>query len=174
MNRQTVAQLDQPAAQSALRRPLVDRGVHVSVDAIRIAASATGGHPHMIQLVGFHAWDHARQPDQEITSDDLRAGIATAENTITTHLFEPMWRSLSDKDREFATAMSQDDVESKIGTLAERCRVSSSYAGVYRQRLIAAGVATPSRYGYLRFAQPVMRDWIRAHRVEGGPEGGSG
>ncbi|WP_423922293.1 AAA family ATPase [Candidatus Poriferisodalis sp.] len=174
MNRQTVAQLDQPAAQSALRRPLVDRGVHVSADAIRIAASATGGHPYMIQLVGFHAWEHARQPDREITVDDLRAGIATAENTIVTHLFEPMWRSLSDKDREFAIAMSQDDSESKLGTLADRCHVSSNYAGVYRQRLIDAGIAAPSRHGYLRFAQPVMRDWIRTRRVEGGTEPGSG
>jgi DNA-binding Lrp family transcriptional regulator len=70
---------------------------------------------------------------------------------------------LSDVDRTYLLAMAQDQGPSSTGQIAKRLGVSAHYASVYRGRLIDAGVIEATRYGYVDFAIPYLREYLREH-----------
>lgn len=60
-------------------------------------------------------------------------------------MIAPGWKTLSDVDRRFLLAMARDDGPSTLAAIAMRLGCDSNYAGVYRHRLIKAGmIAVPS------------------------------
>ena len=61
---------------------------------------------------------------------------------------------LSDVDRRFLLAMAQDDGESRLADVAGRLGVDVNYAGVYRQRLIRAGMIASTGRGPHRSRAP--------------------
>lgn len=115
----------------------------------------------MIQLVGFHTWKAAAKPANGITSEETSAGIAEAERRIGRLVFAPTWKGLSDVDRRFLLAMARGDSSTRLSTIAERLGVDTNYAGVYRHRLIQAGMVAPAGHGRVDFAHHATRDWIR-------------
>lgn len=115
----------------------------------------------MIQLVGFHAWKAADDPSAGITSTETSTGIAEAERRIGRLVFAPTWKGLSDVDRRFLLAMARDEAASALSRIAERLGVDANYAGVYRHRLIQAGMITPAGHGRVDFAHHATRGWIR-------------
>ena len=83
------------------------------------------------------------------------------ERRIGRMVFAPTWRTLSEVDRRFLLAMAQDDAESKLTDIADRLGVDTSYAGVYRQRLLRAGMIRPAGWGRITLAHHAARDWLR-------------
>ena len=47
--------------------------------------------------------------------------------------------------------------------LARRLDVETGYIGVYRRRLIEAGMIEPAGYGGVDFALPYLREYLRDH-----------
>ncbi|MXW96506.1 MAG: hypothetical protein F4110_15225 [Acidimicrobiaceae bacterium] len=58
--------------------------------------------------------------------------------------------------------MATDDGESRLSEAAGRLDVDVGYAGVYRQRLIRAGMIVSTGRGRIDLAHHAARDWIRA------------
>jgi DNA-binding IscR family transcriptional regulator len=58
--------------------------------------------------------------------------------------------------------MAQDGGPSSTRRLAERLGVSPQYLATYRNRLLTADLVVTPRRGYLDYAIPYMREYLRA------------
>ena len=126
-----------------------------------------GGYPFLLQLVGAQTWRvHPTEP--EITVEDATLGVARARRRLGTLIHEPALSGASDIDKSFLLAMAQDDGPSKMADIQERLDVNANYASQYRLRLIAAELIYPERHGYVDFALPHLREYLREHAAAGG------
>ena len=160
-SRYDIDQLDLEATHLAIAKPIEDRGASIQPVALDKAVAATSGYAFMVQLVGFHSWDAASEPMSEITADNVAVGIDKAQKRIGRLVLAPTWNGLSDVDRRFLFAMAQDDGESSLTDIATRLDVDTNYAGVYRRRLIRAGMIVSTGRGRIDLSHYVARSWIR-------------
>ncbi|MDE0474100.1 MAG: ATP-binding protein [Gammaproteobacteria bacterium] len=168
-SRYDIDRLNPQATRRAIAEPISQHGRSIDSAALDRAVAATSGYAFMVQLVGFHSWQaDANSPD--ITDEHVAAGIAEAQRRIGRMVFAPTWRTLSDVDRRFLLAMAQDDAESKLTDIADRLGATAGYAGVYRQRLLRAGMILPAGWGRITLAHHAARDWLREQDPSHGPE----
>ena len=153
--------LDPPAAWTALAEPVRQRGGRMAPDAVEHAAAVSQGYPFMVQLVGFHAWDAASDPTSALTLEEVVAGSETARRQMGQLVIAPMWRDVSEGSHRFLAAMALDDGPSRTSDIAARLGVSREYVGVYRRRLMKAGMVAAAGHGRLDFALGPAREWIR-------------
>ncbi|WP_448058907.1 ATP-binding protein [Cellulomonas hominis] len=145
----------------ALRTTIMDEGRTIDDDALDEATKATGGYPFMIQLVGYHVWRKATGARIDLAA--AREGVPAARKRLGSLVHETALADLSDVDRTYLVAMAQDAGPSSTGAIARRLGVTPYYASTYRGRLIAAGVIEPTRHGYVDFAIPYLREYLREH-----------
>ena len=167
-SRYDIDRLSPRATRRALAAPISEHGRSVDAAALDRAVVATSGYAFMIQLVGFHSWQ-AEVASPHITPEHVATGIAEAQRRIGRMVLAPTWRTLSDVDRQFLLAMAQDDGESKLADIADRLGVNTSYAGVYRHRLIRAGMIRPAGRGRVTLAHHAARDWLREQDPQPAP-----
>ena len=146
----------------ALREPIEATGRRVSNEALSVMAEGTRGYPFLIQLVGAHTWRLQRAED-EISVEDAQRGVANALRRLGSLIYEPALADTSAIDRTFLLAMAQDDEPSKMADIQRRLGVDVRYASQYRLRLIAAELIEPARHGYVDFALPYLREYLREH-----------
>lgn len=168
-SRYDIDRLDPQATRRAIAEPINEHGRSIDAAALDRAVAATSGYAFMIQLVGFHSWQ-AEVATPHITPEHVATGITEAQRRIGRMVLAPTWRTLSDVDRRFLLAMAQDDGESKLADIAERLGVTAGYAGVYRHRLIRAGMIRPAGRGRVTLAHHAARDWLREQDPQPGPE----
>ncbi|MGB7980465.1 MAG: AAA family ATPase [Candidatus Nanopelagicales bacterium] len=149
------------AVRDALHTTITHEGRTITEDALRAATNATGGYPFMIQLVGYHVW--RKTTGHHIDLDAVHAGIPAARKRLGSTVHATALADLSAVDRTYLLAMSHDDGESSTGEIARRLHETPYYASVYRARLIDAGVIEPTRRGYVDFAIPYLREYLREH-----------
>lgn len=159
-SRYDIDRLSPQATRRAIAAPISDHGRSIDTAALDRAVAATSGYAFMIQLVGFHSWQ-ADVADAHITVEHVVAGIAEAQRRIGRMVLAPTWKTLSEVDRRFLLAMATDGGESKLADIAERLGVTTSYAGVYRSRLIRAGMILAAGRGRVTLAHHAARDWLR-------------
>lgn len=150
--------------KAALRTTITDSGRTITDAALDAAAQATGGYPFMIQLVGYHVWRKASS--DTIDEAAVALGIPAARKRLGSTVHATALADLSDVDRTYLLAMAQDDGPSRTGVIAKRLRVSDSYAQVYRGRLLDAGMIETTRRGYVDFAIPYLREYLREHAAQ--------
>ncbi len=159
--RYEVGFLDHAAARTALAEPIRQRGGRMSPEAIEHAVEAAGGYPFMVQLVGFHSWEAAAEPDTAVTVSDAVEGAQVAQQHIGQLVIAPLWRDQPDSARRFLIAMAHDDSESQLADIARRMDVTSGYVSVYRARLVKSGLVAATDKRSVTFALPGTRRWIR-------------
>ena len=160
-SRVTIDRIPDADVAHAIQEPIRANGGSIEPAALARAVNATSGYAFMIQLVGFHTWKAARDPASGITSGETERGIHDAERKIGRLVIAPTWNGLSDVDRRFLLAMARDDGPSQLATIATRLDCDTNYAGVYRHRLIKAGMITSPQRGRVDYAHHATRDWIR-------------
>lgn len=164
-SRHEISELPAAAAAAALAQPIRARGGTIADEALRSAVEHSGGYPFMLQLIGYHAWRAATTSPARVTAAEMEYGIAEAQRRLPQLVLEPLWRSLSDVDRQFALAMTHDQAESSIADIARRLGRSTSYVSTYRARLIRAGFVQPAGRGHVRYTHPSTRAWLTsAHK----------
>ena len=131
--------LDSADARRAIRQPIQDSGSDIDCDALDEAVAATLGHPYMIQLVGFHAWEMRTNTAASVSVADVRAGIVEADHAMVGQIAGPIWNRLSAMDRRFLVAMLDDGDDSALSDIADRIGRDLQYTRVYRRRLLSAG-----------------------------------
>ncbi|MHB8450849.1 MAG: ATP-binding protein [Mycobacteriales bacterium] len=146
----------------ALREPIEASGRTITDEALHVMVEGTSGYPFLIQLVGAQTW--RRNPaSSQITVDDAIAGVASARRRLGSLVHEPALAEASDIDKSFLLAMAKDDGPSKMADIQQRLDVDVNYASQYRLRLIAAELIEPTRHGYVDFAVPYLREYLREH-----------
>lgn len=146
----------------ALKEPIEANGRRVSEDALQAMAEATQGYPFMIQLVGSQCW-RAGTSAKEITLAHVHQGVERARLRLGSLVHAPALKAASDIDKSFLLAMARDDGPSKVADVAQRLGVEKGYAGVYRARLIDSELIEAPGRGYVDFALPYLRDYLREH-----------
>jgi len=150
-----------------IRQPIFEAGRAVGDDALDVMVRATGGYPFLIQLVGHYSWMQSKDRT-EISVEDAAAGAQQARRRVGSLVYEPALADTSDIDRTFLVAMAQDDGPSKMADIQGRMGVDASYASQYRRRLIATELIESSSYGYVDFALPYLREYLRDEAASAG------
>lgn len=146
-------------ARAGLRDPIVATGRTIDDAALDRAATATGGYPFLIQLVGYHVWRRAH--DGHIDVAAAEAGIGAALHAFEEMVLATAVADLSAVDRAYLAAMSVDDGPSSTAEIATRLGVSMNYANRYRARLVAAGLVQSAGYGLVDLTLPHLRPFLR-------------
>ncbi len=146
--------------ERGFREPIQAVGRRVGDDALQIMVDGASGYPFLLQLVGAQTW-RLHPDEEEITESDAREGVARARRRLGSLVHEPALRAASDRDKAFLLAMSLDDGPSKMADIQTRLGVAANYASQYRLRLVAAELIHPTRRGYVDFALPYLREYLR-------------
>ena len=166
--RAEIGPISDPDVRIALEQPILDAGGWIERSALDAAVVAASGYPFMVQLIGFHAWEHAQDPKAGITPDSLASALKDASDEMVRLVIMPVWKRLSDADRRFLEAMAVDDDESRVSDIAARLEKPPTHVGVYRARLIRSGAIASSGHGRVRFVHEALRNWLRQRGVEAG------
>lgn len=160
--RHTLGPVARADVERAFREPIQAAGRSIGEEALQIMVDGARGYPFMLQLVGAQTW--RLNPDAaEITVDDATRGVARARLRLGALIHEPALSAASDIGKSFLLAMAQDDGPSKMADIQQRLGVDVNYASQYRLRLIAAELIYPTRRGYVDFALPYLREYLRQH-----------
>ncbi|WP_312875835.1 ATP-binding protein [Arthrobacter terrae] len=150
-----------PEVKEAFRETFQDSGVVVDDEHLDMLAAATGGYPFLIQLVGYHVWSQARRAGGTVTATALTAGLEKAKRRMGATVLQSAYGALSAVDQSYLLAMAEDDGPSSTAKVASRLGVDLVYGAQYRIRLIAAGAIEPTGHGYVDFAVPTFREFLR-------------
>lgn len=146
----------------AFREPIHTAGRQIGDEALQVMVAGARGYPFQLQLVGAQTW--RLHPDtHEITVEDAIQGVGRARRRLGSLIHEPALNAASDIDKSFLLAMAQDEGPSKMADIQNRLGVDVNYASQYRLRLIAAELIHPAGYGYVDFALPYLREYLREH-----------
>jgi AAA ATPase domain len=148
--------------ERALREPIQIAGRSIGEQALQIMVDGARGYPFLLQLVGTQVW-RMNPSAPEITIEDATRGVARARRRLGALIHEPALSVASDIGKSFLLAMAQDDGPSKMADIQQRLGVDVNYASQYRLRLIAAELIYPTRRGYVDFALPYLREYLRQH-----------
>ncbi|MHB8189258.1 MAG: ATP-binding protein [Ferrimicrobium sp.] len=150
--------------ERAIREPIEANGRRIEPTALKEAATATGGYPFLIQLIGQHIWDENPQ-NGTVTSSDVEAGAAAARKRVGSLIYGPAITGASDVARTFLVAMAQDDGSSKMADICARLGVSPGYGSQYRLQLLKRDLIESPRHGEVDFVSPYLREYLREHAV---------
>ncbi len=149
--------------ERALRSPLTDLGFALDAADLDAAVNACGGYAFMIQLVGYHLVRQASEPPCDITHDEATEAIEAAEAEVVRLVYAPMVRDASGKDLEFLAAMINHGGDVPISHIRDALNnAASGYVGVYRRRLIEAGLIQSAGYGKVALAHVGIADLVAA------------
>lgn len=141
-------------------RAFDELGIRISPELRLRAAEATKGSPYLLQLIGYNVANRtprASEVNQSILHDAIHLSEIDFENDVC----KTTINALSEKDVEFLDAMAPDTGASRMSDIAERMGVTPDYAQKYRRRLIDAGVIGQERRGYVEFAVPYLKEFLR-------------
>jgi hypothetical protein len=162
--RHTLGSVARTDVERAFREPIETAGRSINDQALQIMVDGAQGYPFLLQLVGAQTWRlHPNAP--EVTVEDATQGVARARRRLGALIHEPALNAASAIDKSFLAAMSKDDGPSKMSDIQQRLGVDVNYASQYRLRLIAAELIHPTRRGYVDFALPYLREYLREHSV---------
>jgi DNA-binding transcriptional ArsR family regulator len=155
----TLTKLTGTEATAALSDPLVAGGCDVTPAALQLAVEACGGYPFMVQILGYQIWRLGRTG--RIGTRQVRDLLPLAWTRLAELVLEPALADLSKRDRDYLTAMAADEGPSCAADLADRLGISAENLAQYRRRLLAAGLIEAPRRGYVDYALPHLRDYLR-------------
>jgi hypothetical protein len=158
--RHTLGTVPRVDVARGFREPIEAAGRTVGDTALEVMVDGARGYPFLLQLVGAQTWRIHPDAD-EITTEDAELGVTRAKQRLGVLVHESALSAISDVDRDFLRAMTEDDGPSRMADIQERLGVDINYASQYRLRLIAAELIQPARRGYVEFALPYLREFLR-------------
>ncbi len=148
--------------ERGFREPIEAAGRRIGGDALQVMVDGASGYPFSLQLVGAQTW-RLHPEEQDITETDALEGVARARRRLGSLIHEPALSVASDIDKSFLLAMAHDDGPSRMADVQRRLNVNVNYVSQYRLRLIAAELIHSTRRGYVDFALPFLREYLREH-----------
>lgn len=136
-------------------------GRGISPEALRLMMRVSQGYPYLVQLMGDYAW-RSGEGGAPISVEDAEEARRRAVTAVQERVISRAYDDLSEVDRKFVLAMSQDEERTKIADLVSRLRESDQYIQVYKRRLIDSGYVEADGRGYVRFSLPYLGDYLRA------------
>ena len=156
----TLDRLDDKSAGLAFRAGL-DVDVEWLPGSLETAVELAAGHPYLIQLIGYHAWEESSASTSVkpgILPGDIRAAEQLARGDLL-NVFRARWHDTADVEREVLSVLAQSD----SSTVAELVRVVPRDA-----REVEGATADLYDDGWvdilglheMRFAYPGLREFV--------------
>ena len=117
-------------------------------------AELTKGYAFAFQALGTAYWDYR-------DSKDILAAVQKLDEMLDTFVYRKIWESLSGKERDILVAMDEGDV--KVEDVRKRTNMTSGVFSQYRERLIAKGIMSAPRYGYVRLTLPRISEIAKSY-----------
>ena len=147
------------------RKIFLSAGAAHTEEVVSNAAVGTYGYPYLIQLVGYYLWEEMQGSNGNDVLDDV---MLKSKAELFRNVHRLIFSELSNRDREFVFAMSEDDGFSSVSLIGERMSKKKNFISLYRERLIAAGVVKPAGQGLLRFNYPYMKEFLHHEKRANG------
>lgn len=140
-------------------------GVQISDSLIAVAARMTEGSPYLMQLIGHYITLGAR-PGCTVTEKELDDAIEKGKEDFKNDICQTSLAPLSEKDIDFLKAMARENEEEvAISTVQKNMGVSAAFSQTYKRRLLQAGVIETAGRGKIRFAIPMLREYLRENEL---------
>ena len=152
--------LSEDAAIEAYTHPLRKSGVSWQRDALQIAIKAADGYPYFIQQCGFCICEQIEK-EMEISSTEVLAGIALAEDELDRGLYRSRWDRATPQGKEMMSTLASLGCPAKLSEVATAMgKHSSSDLSPLRDKLIADGLIYAPERGFISFTVPGMDRFI--------------
>lgn len=161
-NRVTVGNFSMMDTLAALEGPAKEAGKPFDNQGLQLASIESGDYPYLTQLIGDLSWRAAKDSDT-IGFEHVAQACEVAKLRMYDQIHEPVVESLTNRERHYLLAMSQDEGPSRTAEVASRMAISVSHAGNLRERLISQGVLESGEYGTVQFTLPYTRDYMLTH-----------
>ncbi len=132
-------------------------------------AEATQGYAYLIQLVGYGVFAEGRRhasSSRSLTTIDVERGIDRAYADFSDAVLLPALDELPKRSIEYLLAMTEDDGKSGTGTIATRMGLDAAQLTATRRQLIERQVIEAPSRGLVRFAIPLLREYLVEHKDE--------
>lgn len=155
-----------PDVRNAYQQSIEESGLSIGSDVALAAAEASGGHPYLVQLVGYYMWQAAhRRRSTVIAAEDVDRAVADAGIAFQDAVCAPTFDGLSLAQRNFLEGMAVDWPDStSVTELAARLGKSRSWGSKYRERLLRAQVIRAEGGGRVSYAIPYFGDFMSRRR----------
>lgn len=155
----TMDQISATDTSYAVKETVEGAGREIAIDALELAALASEGYAFLIQLVGYHAW--RQHPERKvITLEDMEQAVAFARSDMYRMVLEPTVNSLSERELEFLTEMTENEGPYRVSDIASRMGITENNATKIRARLVEQGIIGARRRGFVDFDMPMIRDYL--------------
>ncbi len=144
----------------AFEDTLAIAGSTIAPDALDLAVRLAVGWPYIFQAVGYYSLEEAGGAGSRVERRHVLDGGIQALEDVVDALIRPTWNRLSDVERGFLTAMTEDAGPTSVIDLAQRLGVSKQYVNNYRRRLIDRGLIQSAGRGWLCFTIGGMARWV--------------
>jgi predicted MarR family transcription regulator len=95
--------------------------------------------------------------------ESAQQGVSDALRRLGRLIYEPALAGASTIDKSFLLAMAKDDGPSRMKDIQQRLKIDANFSSQYRLRLIASELIEATGHGYVDFALPYLRDYLREH-----------
>lgn len=151
--------------EEALSKTMRDGGKSFEPDALKAAIEAIKGFPFMLQLVGYRAWRMAGNSNV-ITTQIVNDAASIARKELEQRVYEAVWFELSEADKSFLQAMTEDSEATRQADLAGRLNRPSGHVSKYKKRMLQQGVIQERSRGLLEFCLPGFREYFTERIAE--------
>ncbi|WP_257160659.1 ATP-binding protein [Corynebacterium cystitidis] len=141
-----------------------DAGRSFDVNEARTAAEISQGYPYLVQLVGYLAWEAAKQG--LITQEAVESVRKEAIERLGTQVHQPSLRDVPLRQREYLDAMAHIEALEGSPSIATKDvaeflgRPATSLSDT-RAKLIDRDLIVPTEWGHVTFAQPYLGEFLR-------------
>lgn len=157
-----VGPLDEPAAISAIKQPILAEGESITNAAIKMIYKKTEGYPYFLQEWGFQAWNLADK--SPINEDDVENATVAALRRLDDGFFRVRFERLTPKEREYVIAMaSLGNGPYRSSDVAEVLDEDMRSLGPRRAKIIHKGMIYSEAYGDIDFTVPMFEGFLKRY-----------
>ena len=162
----TVAELgplDEQSSRNALQQPAAELDVTFSPQALDMIVAQSAGYPYFLQTWGYHTWNVAR--DEPISKRDVARAESIVGRVLDDSFFAARIARVPESERRYLRALAA------LGPGAHPSRAVAAAlgsttpgVGALRDRLITDGIIFSPAYGQVRFALPLLDQYLQGTR----------
>lgn len=155
-----IGELTQEAATEALQRPVNQKNVCFSEEAVAEILMQTKGYPYFLQEWGSHSWAVAQ--DAVVTEDDALLATQLAITQLDSDFFRVRFDRCTPMEKNYMRAMAEIGIAApRSGDIAAIMKKEVNQVAPLRQSLITKGMIYSPAHGDTAFTVPLFADYMK-------------
>lgn len=155
-----IGELTQEAATEALQRPVNQKNVRFSDEAVAEILMQTKGYPYFLQEWGSHSWAVAQ--DDVVTKEDAMLATQLAITQLDSDFFRVRFDRCTPMEKNYMRAMAEIGTAApRSGDIAATMKKEVNQVAPLRQSLITKGMIYSPAHGDTAFTVPLFADYMK-------------